>query len=57
MRILSRCVPPRRICISSDRFWADLGGLFRTHPETHKRVAALRALSLQGSPQVEAGLA
>ena len=34
-----------------------LGGLFRTHPETHQRVAALRALSLQGSPQVEAGLA
>ena len=34
-----------------------LGGLFRTHPETYKRVAALRALSLQASPQVEAGLA
>ena len=34
-----------------------LGSLFRTHPETHKRVAALRALALQGSPQMEAGLA
>ncbi len=34
-----------------------LGSLFRTHPETHKRVAALRALSLQGRPQMEAGLA
>lgn len=29
-----------------------LGGLFRTHPETHKRVAALRALSLSTAPQV-----
>ena len=29
-----------------------LGSLFRTHPETHKRVAALRALSLQGSTEV-----
>lgn len=29
-----------------------LGSLFRTHPQTHKRVAALRSLSLQGSTEV-----
>ena len=31
-----------------------LGSLFRTHPETHKRVAALRKLSLQSKPQTGA---
>jgi heat shock protein HtpX len=31
-----------------------LGSLFRTHPETHKRVAALRKLSLQSKPQTDA---
>lgn len=31
-----------------------LGSLFRTHPETHKRVAALRSLSLQANPRAEA---
>jgi heat shock protein HtpX len=34
-----------------------LGSLFRTHPETHKRVAALRGLALPATPQVGAGLA
>lgn len=34
-----------------------LGSLFRTHPETHKRVAALRSLSLQGTTQVSASMA
>jgi heat shock protein HtpX len=34
-----------------------LGSLFRTHPETHKRVAALRALTVQGTPQVGASTA
>lgn len=34
-----------------------LGSLFRTHPETHKRVAALRALSLPVGAQTEASLA
>jgi heat shock protein HtpX len=34
-----------------------LGSLFRTHPETQKRVAALRALSLPATPQVEASAA
>jgi heat shock protein HtpX len=31
-----------------------LGSLFRTHPETHKRVAALRKLELQSKPQTGA---
>jgi heat shock protein HtpX len=31
-----------------------LGSLFRTHPETHKRIAALRSMSLAGGPKVEA---
>lgn len=34
-----------------------LGSLFRTHPETHKRVAALRALSLPAAAQAGASLA
>jgi heat shock protein HtpX len=35
-----------------------LGNLFRTHPETHKRVAALRSMALQPSqPQVGASMA
>jgi heat shock protein HtpX len=34
-----------------------LGSLFRTHPETHKRIAALRSMSLAGGPKVEASLA
>jgi heat shock protein HtpX len=34
-----------------------LGSLFRTHPETHKRVAALRALALHSTPQAEASAA
>jgi heat shock protein HtpX len=34
-----------------------LGSLFRTHPETHKRIAALRSISLAGGPKVEASLA
>lgn len=34
-----------------------LGSLFRTHPETTKRIAALRSMALQASPQLEAGLA
>jgi Zn-dependent protease with chaperone function len=35
-----------------------LGNLFRTHPETHKRVTALRSMALQPSqPQVGASMA
>jgi heat shock protein HtpX len=35
-----------------------LGNLFRTHPETHKRVAALRSMALQpAQPQVGASMA
>jgi heat shock protein HtpX len=34
-----------------------LAGLFRTHPETHKRVAALRALTLPSQREAEAAIA
>ena len=34
-----------------------LGSLFRTHPETHKRVAALRSMAVQLKPEATATLA
>ena len=34
-----------------------LGGLFRTHPETHKRVAALRGMRASFAPEARAALA